>query len=123
MMPDIIDPMQHLKVFAILELILVLPIIVTGKKNYIMGFKSLARLSPNMDSLISMGTWDAFLYSIFAVYEILLGNTGYQMYFESSGVILFERRNKNEKENIKGRTKCSTFVIVIIKINHLYNLF
>ena len=88
MMPDVIDPMKHLKGFAILELILVLPIMVTGKKYFIVGFKSLARLSPNMDSLISMGTSAAFLYSIFAVYEILIGNTGYEMYFESAGVIL-----------------------------------
>ena len=41
-----------------------------------------------MDSLISMGTSAAFLYSLFAVYEILLGSTGYEMYFESAGVIL-----------------------------------
>ena len=88
MMPDIIDPMKHLKGSAVLELILVLPIMVTGKRYFIVGFKSLARLSPNMDSLISIGTSAAFLYSIFAVYEIFLGNTGYEMYFESAGVIL-----------------------------------
>ncbi|HEY5562348.1 MAG TPA: heavy metal translocating P-type ATPase [Clostridiaceae bacterium] len=88
MLPNIIDPMKHLPVFAIIELILVLPIMVTGRKYYIVGFRSLVRLSPNMDSLISMGTSAAFLYSIFAVYEILLGYTGYEMYFESAGVIL-----------------------------------
>ena len=37
MMPAIIDPMKHLKAFAILELILVLPIMVTGKKYYIVA--------------------------------------------------------------------------------------
>ena len=88
MMPEIINPMMHMKGYAILELILVLPIMFTGKKYFIVGFKSLFRLSPNMDSLISMGTSAAFLYSIFAVYEILIGNPGYEMYFESAGVIL-----------------------------------
>lgn len=88
MMPDIINPMKHLKGFAVLELILVLPIMITGKKYFIVGFKSLSRLSPNMDSLISIGTSAAFLYSIFVVYEIFIGNTGYEMYFESAGVIL-----------------------------------
>ncbi|MBU3160835.1 heavy metal translocating P-type ATPase [Clostridium frigoris] len=88
MLPSIIDPMMHLREYAILELVLVLPIMVIGRRYFIVGFKSLARLSPNMDSLISMGTSAAFLYSIFAVYEILLGNTGYEMYFESAGVIL-----------------------------------
>ncbi|WP_443661658.1 heavy metal translocating P-type ATPase [Clostridium sp.] len=88
MLPGIIDPMMHLKGYAILELVLVLPIMVTGRRYFIVGFKSLSRLSPNMDSLISMGTSAAFLYSLFAVYEIMLGNTGYEMYFESAGVIL-----------------------------------
>ena len=87
-MPDIINPMMHLKTYAILELILVLPIMITGRRYYIVGFRSLAKLSPNMDSLISMGTSAAFLYSLFSVYEILLGNMGYEMYFESAGVIL-----------------------------------
>ncbi|WP_291636083.1 heavy metal translocating P-type ATPase [Clostridium sp.] len=88
MMPDNINPMMHVKVFALLQLVLVIPIMVTGRKYFIVGFKSLFRLSPNMDSLISMGASAAFLYSIFAVYEILIGNTGYEMYFESAGIIL-----------------------------------
>ena len=42
-----------------------------------------------MDSLISIGTSAAFLYSLFAVYEIIfMGNVDYVMYFESAGVIL-----------------------------------
>ncbi|MFC0906380.1 heavy metal translocating P-type ATPase [Clostridium sp. MT-14] len=88
MLPEIIDPMQHVKSFAVLQLILVLPIMVVGRKYFIVGFKSLFRLSPNMDSLISIGTSAAFLYSVFAVIEILSGNNGYHMYFESAGVIL-----------------------------------
>jgi Cu+-exporting ATPase len=87
-LPDMINPMMHQKVFAILQLALVLPIMYTGKKYFIVGFKSLFRLSPNMDSLISMGTSAAFLYSLFAVTQILAGKTGYEMYFESAGVIL-----------------------------------
>ncbi|WP_298838002.1 heavy metal translocating P-type ATPase [Clostridium sp.] len=88
MMPSFIDPMMHLKAYAALQLILVIPIMITGRRYFIVGFKSLARLSPNMDSLISMGASAAFLYSIFAVYEIFIGNTGYEMYFESAGIIL-----------------------------------
>ncbi|MBU3188222.1 heavy metal translocating P-type ATPase [Clostridium bowmanii] len=88
MLPEVIDPMMHMKVYALLQLALVLPILYTGRKYFIVGFKSLFRLSPNMDSLISMGASAAFLYSIFAVYETLIGNTGYEMYFESAGIIL-----------------------------------
>jgi len=88
MLPDVISPMMHAKVYAIIELVLVLPIMYTGRKYFIVGFKSLFRLAPNMDSLISMGASAAFLYSIFSVYEIMLGNSGYEMYFESAGIIL-----------------------------------
>ena len=63
MLPGVIDPMMHLKAYASLQLILVIPIMITGRRYFIVGFKSLARLSPNMDSLISMGTSAAFLYS------------------------------------------------------------
>ena len=88
-LPAAIDPMMHMETFAIIQLILVLPIMYTGKKYFIVGFKSLFRLSPNMDSLIAIGTSAAFLYSLFAVFEItLMGNVDYEMYFESAGVIL-----------------------------------
>ncbi|MBU3114877.1 heavy metal translocating P-type ATPase, partial [Clostridium lacusfryxellense] len=88
-LPVAIDPMMHMEAFAILQLVLVLPIIYTGKKYFIVGLKSLFRLSPNMDSLIAIGTSAAFLYSLFAVFEITInGNVDYEMYFESAGVIL-----------------------------------
>ncbi|MCJ7688872.1 MAG: heavy metal translocating P-type ATPase, partial [Clostridiaceae bacterium] len=87
-LPESINPMMHMKVYALLQLALVLPILYTGKKYYIVGFKSLFKLSPNMDSLISIGTSAAFLYSLFAVTQILADKTGYEMYFESAGVIL-----------------------------------
>ncbi len=74
---------------AILELVLVIPILYVGRKYYIVGFKSLYRLSPNMDSLISIGTSAAFLYSLFAVIKIVfMDNMDYSMYFESAGIIL-----------------------------------
>ncbi|MBU3189622.1 heavy metal translocating P-type ATPase [Clostridium bowmanii] len=88
-LPLAIDPMLHPVAYAIIQLILVIPVMICGKKYFIVGIKSLVRLSPNMDSLISIGTSAAFLYSLFAVYEItFLGNVDYVMYFESAAVIL-----------------------------------
>lgn len=88
-MPAAIDPMMHPEAFAIIQLLLVIPVMISGKKYFIVGFKSLARLTPNMDSLISIGTAAAFVYSIFSVYQIMfLGNVDYVMYFESAAVIL-----------------------------------
>ena len=87
-LPMAIDPMMHLKVYAIIELILVIPVVVTGRKYFIVGFRSLIKRSPNMDSLVAMGTSAAFLYGLYGTYEILIGNSEVQLYFESAGVIL-----------------------------------
>ncbi len=88
MIPAAVDPMAHLKAYAVIQLLLVIPVVITGKKYFTVGFRSLFKLSPNMDSLIAIGTSAAVLYSVFSVIEILAGNTDYHMYFEAAGVIL-----------------------------------
>ncbi|MBI6872174.1 heavy metal translocating P-type ATPase [Clostridium aciditolerans] len=88
MPPPTIDPMHHPQVFSIIQLLLVLPIMVAGRKYFTIGFKALFKRSPNMDSLIAIGSSAAFIYSVFAVYQILLGNLNYHLYFESAGTIL-----------------------------------
>lgn len=88
MLPKSIDPMEHEKAYAIIELILVLPIIYEGRKFFQVGFKTLIKRSPNMDSLVAIGSSAAFLYSVFGVYQMFSKNTSAQLYFESAGVIL-----------------------------------
>lgn len=90
MLPNIIDPMENPENFAILQLVLASAVILTGLRFFKVGFPALIRRSPNMDSLISLGTTAAYLYGIFAVYEIFKGNKeyAYNLYFESAGVIL-----------------------------------
>ena len=88
MPPPAIDPMHHPQVFSIIQLLLVLPIMIAGRKYFTVGFKALFKRSPNMDSLIAIGASAAFIYSVFAVYQILLGNLNYHLYFESAGTIL-----------------------------------
>lgn len=89
-LPDILDPMTSPMNFAIVQLILVIPVMYEGKKFFKVGFKSLYMKNPNMDSLISIGTWAAFLYGLFAVYQIIIGNVdyAYKLYFESAATIL-----------------------------------
>ncbi|GKU27579.1 copper-translocating P-type ATPase [Clostridium folliculivorans] len=89
-LPEMIDPMMNPKNFGIVQLALVIPVIIAGNRFFRVGFKSLVRKSPNMDSLIAMGTSAAFLYGIFAVAQIYRGNTEYtkDLYFESAGVII-----------------------------------
>ncbi|GAA0775269.1 heavy metal translocating P-type ATPase [Clostridium subterminale] len=89
-LPAIIDPMANPLNFALIQLILTLPVMIAGYKFYKVGLKNLVKLSPNMDSLISIGTLAAFIYGIFAIYKIMQGDHEYAMhlYFESAAVIL-----------------------------------
>lgn len=89
-LPKIIDPMSNAKTFALVQFVLVVPVMIAGIKFFKVGFKTLIKMSPNMDSLIAIGTSAAFLYGIFAIYQIFIGNVdyAYDLYFESAGVIL-----------------------------------
>jgi Cu+-exporting ATPase len=77
-------------VYALIELALTIPIVCVGYRFYTVGFKALFMRSPNMDSLIAIGTTAAVLYSIYNIYEILIGNFAAvdALYFESAGVII-----------------------------------
>ncbi|MGG7145003.1 heavy metal translocating P-type ATPase [Clostridium nigeriense] len=89
-LPNFIDPMMNPMNFAIAQLLLTIPVIIFGYRFYIVGFRNLFKLSPNMDSLIAIGTSAAIIYGFFAIYKISIGNTDYAMhlYFESAAVIL-----------------------------------
>merc|ERR1711941_82035 len=76
--------------FALIQMILVAPSIAVGYQFYTIGFKTLLKGSPNMDSLIGIGTGAAVLYGIYATIMIAAGHNNYTMdlYFESAGVII-----------------------------------
>jgi len=88
--PKLIDPMSNPRFFAILQLVLVIPVMIAGNRFFRVGFKSLIRRSPNMDTLIAMGTSAAFSYGVFAIVQIFGGNVdyAYDLYFESAAVII-----------------------------------
>ncbi len=84
--------------FAFTQFLLTLPIIYVNRKYYQTGFKTLFHLSPNMDSLIAIGSGAALVYGIFAIYRIgyglghgdeaLVARYASDLYFESAGMIL-----------------------------------
>ena len=101
--------------FALTQFLLVLPILYVNRKFYSAGFKSLWHRSPNMDSLIALGSAAAVVYGLFALYRIGWGlGTGdlalvdrYRMdlYFESAGTILtLITLGKFLEARAKGRT-------------------
>lgn len=88
--PEIMNPMQYPLNFALLQLVLTIPIVIAGNKFYTIGYKAIFNGSPNMDSLIAMGTTAAIIYSLFSVYQISTGNFAAVegLYFETAGVII-----------------------------------
>ncbi|MDR1603470.1 MAG: cadmium-translocating P-type ATPase [Gracilibacteraceae bacterium] len=88
--PAGLDPMQYSLVYALVELLLVLPVIGVGYRFYTVGFKALLQRSPNMDSLIALGTSAAVLYSVYNTFQIAQGSFAAveSLYFETAGVII-----------------------------------
>ena len=77
-------------VFAIVQLVLLTPILFAGRGFYRRGYPALLRGSPSMDSLIALGTTVAILYSLYCTYEISCGDTGMvdHLSFDSAGMII-----------------------------------
>ncbi len=97
-LPSFLSGYENAISFAFTQFLLVLPIAFVNFKYFRVGFRSLFKGSPNMDSLIAIGSASAILYGIFAIYRIGIGlglqnaETVHQytmdLYFESAGMIL-----------------------------------
>ena len=96
--PAIFTGHENMMIFALTQLCLVIPIMILNRGYYLRGFKSLINRSPNMDTLIAMGSTAAFGYSLYATFMLAyyMGRgdltTGHhymmQLYYESAGMIL-----------------------------------
>ena len=91
-LPDIISPDTHLLNYALIQIILVVPIMIIGKHFYINGTKAILSGSPNMDTLVALGTAASFVYSLYTTFQIATGTVDHahhhQLYFESAGIII-----------------------------------
>ncbi len=97
-LPGFLVGMENALAFAFTQLLLTLPIMYLNDKYYKVGFKTLFRGAPNMDSLIAVGSMAAVVYGVFAIYQIgwglghgdmeLVGRYHMDLYFESAGMIL-----------------------------------
>ncbi|AGB40742.1 copper/silver-translocating P-type ATPase [Halobacteroides halobius DSM 5150] len=88
--PEIVNPEVNPLNFAVIQLLLTIPIAIAGYKFYTDGFKLLFKGNPNMDSLIAIGTSAAIVYGLYGIVQIYTGNVEYtnNLYFESAGVII-----------------------------------
>jgi len=89
-LPEVLEPSTHPLNFALTQLVLTIPIAIAGYKFYTVGFRALFKRSPNMDSLIAIGTAAAIVYGVYGTLQIAGGNPSYanNLYFETAGVII-----------------------------------
>lgn len=105
--PVPIDLMAHAKGYALLQLLLCLPVLGAGYSFYTVGYSQLFRRTPNMDSLVAIGTTAAFLYSLYGFVRIWGGDAHavHSLYFESSSMIIaLVLLGKTMEDRSKGRT-------------------
>ncbi len=100
--PQVVNRMFHgienALSFGFVQFLLVLPIMYLNRNYFIVGFKRLFKKSPNMDSLIAIGSTAAIVYGIYAIFQIgyglghgkieLVQKFSMDLYFESAGTIL-----------------------------------
>ena len=96
--PHFFHGTQNAMTYALTLFLLTVPIMVINQKYYRVGFKTLFHLSPNMDSLIAVGSAAAVVYGVAALYCIgwglghgdleLVEHYSMDLYFESAGMIL-----------------------------------
>ncbi|KAI4453199.1 atp7 isoform b [Holotrichia oblita] len=112
--PGFLVGMENAMIFAFTQFLLCLPVLIAGGHYFKTGFKNLIKRSPNMDSLIALGSGAAFIYGIYAIFKISWGfghgdmsmvhHFSMNLYFESAAIILalitlgkyFEARAKNK---------------------------
>ena len=104
-LPSFMDMHMHPMTFAVIQLILTTCVLFNGRKFYIVGFKSLFKGNPNMDSLVALGTGSAFLYSLVMTIMIPHDHTCvHNLYYESAAMVVtlvmvgkyMEGRSKNK---------------------------
>ncbi len=103
--PAFMDMHEHPLTFALVQMVLTVIILINGRKFYLVGFKSLVKGHPNMDSLVAIGTGSAFLYS-FVMTIFIPSNPScvHNLYYESAAVVVtlvmlgkyMEGRSKNK---------------------------
>ena len=89
-LPSFISPDSQPFYYGLIQFCLTVPVMLTGYRFYTVGFKAIFMRSPNMDSLVAMGTTSAFLYSVYSFIQIGNGHLHsiHGLYFESVGIII-----------------------------------
>lgn len=105
-LPSLIDMYESPLGFALAQLILTVPILICGRKFYIVGLRTLFKGHPNMDSLVAIGTGSAFIYSLVMTARIPQNPiNAHHLYYESAAVVVtLVMLGKYMESRSKGKT-------------------
>ncbi len=97
-LPPVLSAGENAFYLALVELLLSIPILITNFKYFKVGFTRLLKLSPNMDSLIAIGSSSAVVYSLYVTYKLMIATINHDtttlttlhmsLYYESATMIL-----------------------------------
>ena len=97
-LPGIFLGTENSMIYAMTLFLLMLPVVVINGRYFRTGFKTLLHGSPNMDSLIALGSGASVAYGVYALYKIAFGfghgdlsmvhQFTHDLYFEGAGTIL-----------------------------------
>lgn len=106
--PPIISMDTHPMNFALLQLLLTIPVLILGRKFFIGGFSSIIHLTPNMDALVALSSSASLIFSIVMTFLITDNpHAVHNLYYESSAVVValvsvgkyLEERNKEKTKS------------------------
>ena len=119
---------------GLMQLLLTAAVMVINQRFFVSGFKSLFGGSPNMDSLVALGSGAAFVYSTYALFAMTaadnIGDSAkmmpymHEFYFESAAMILalitvgkmLEARSKGKTTDaLKGLMKLAPKTAVLVR--------
>lgn len=112
---------ENILISAFTQMIIASIVLIINKHFFIGGFKALINKSPNMDTLVAVGSGASMIYGIFAIYRMMYGmghgdmnlihRYAHVLYFESSAMILtlvtlgkyLEARSKSKTSDALGK--------------------
>ena len=95
--PPFISKTKNPVIFVLVQLLLALIVIILNFKFYIKGVKAIINKAPNMDTLVFIGSFSAFIFGVYNFVKIILSvktnfesavNLAGNLYLESSAMIL-----------------------------------
>ncbi len=88
--PAFVDMMKNPLSYTLFQWAITIPVVWVNRGYFIRGFKTLMKRSPNMDTLVAIGTGAAIVYSFYGTARIFMGDASYahHLYLETAVVIL-----------------------------------